>query len=287
MKKDDIRTFITIIIICTLIVGIVLILNRKSNSEKLEVVNEYNTFFTTSGYVNNYLNYSSDSSKLYDLLYSDYIDKNNITVDNILTNIKSYPKNSTIKVTEMKYVKVKNDYIYYIKGKIYQNTFDGKELIDDNFDVVAVLDFDTLSYAIYPIEDDNYKEVIDKIKKIEIENNKYNSIKKSELITKEQICVIYLSDYIDKIYNDIDLSYKILSKSMKEKYTTLEEYKNYINNNIDKITTEADKCSLEKIDNNRLYTVIDKNKNKYIFNEESIMNYEVDFYLYDNNTENK
>ena len=58
MKKDDIRTFITIIIICTLIVGIVLILNRKSNSEKLEVVNEYNTFFTTSGYVNNYLNYS-------------------------------------------------------------------------------------------------------------------------------------------------------------------------------------------------------------------------------------
>lgn len=287
MKKDDIRTFITIIIICTLIVGIVLILNRKSNSEKLEVVNEYNTFFTTSGYVNNYLNYSSDSSKLYDLLYSDYIDKNNITVDNILTNIKSYPKNSTIKVTEMKYVKVKNDYIYYIKGKIYQNTFDGKELIDDNFNVVAVLDFDTLSYAIYPIEDDNYKEVIDKIKKIEIENNKYNSIKKSELITKEQICVIYLSDYIDKIYNDIDLSYKILSKSMKEKYTTLEEYKNYINNNIDKITTEADKCSLEKIGNNRLYTVIDKNKNKYIFNEESIMNYEVDFYLYDNNTENK
>lgn len=287
MKKDDIRTFITIIIICTLIVGIVLILNRKSNSEKLEVVNEYNTFFTTSGYVNNYLNYSSDSSKLYDLLYSDYIDKNNITVDNILTNIKSYPKNSTIKVTEMKYVKVKNDYIYYIKGKIYQNTFDGKELIDDNFDVVAVLDFDTLSYAIYPIENDNYKEVIDKIKKIEIENNKYNSIKKSELITKEQICVIYLSDYIDKIYNDIDLSYKILSKSMKEKYTTLEEYKNYINNNIDKITTEADKCSLEKIGNNRLYTVIDKNKNKYIFNEESIMNYEVDFYLYDNNTENK
>lgn len=287
MKKDDIRTFITIIIICTLIVGIVLILNRKSNSEKLEVVNEYNTFFTTSGYVNNYLNYSSDSSKLYDLLYSDYIDKNNITIDNILTNIKSYPKNSTIKVTEMKYVKVKNDYIYYIKGKIYQNTFDGKELIDDNFDVVAVLDFDTLSYAIYPIEDDNYKEVIDKIKKIEIENNKYNSIKKSELITKEQICVIYLSDYIDKIYNDIDLSYKILSKSMKEKYTTLEEYKNYINNNIDKITTEADKCSLEKIGNNRLYTVIDKNKNKYIFNEESIMNYEVDFYLYDNNTENK
>ena len=32
MKKDDIRTFVTIAVICTLIVGIVLIVNRKSNS---------------------------------------------------------------------------------------------------------------------------------------------------------------------------------------------------------------------------------------------------------------
>ncbi len=111
MKKDDIRTFITIIIICTLIVGIVLILNRKSNSEKLEVVNEYNTFFTTSNYVNNYLNYSSDSSKLYDLLYSDYIDKNNIIVSLpqgrytaiwYFEEIKSNYINFTIKIAKPK-----------------------------------------------------------------------------------------------------------------------------------------------------------------------------------------
>ena len=41
----------------------VLILNRKSNSEKLEVVNDYNSFFTTTNYVNNFLSYSKDSSK--------------------------------------------------------------------------------------------------------------------------------------------------------------------------------------------------------------------------------
>ena len=41
MKKDDIRTFVVIIIICTLITGLVLFLNRKSNSDKLEVVDEY------------------------------------------------------------------------------------------------------------------------------------------------------------------------------------------------------------------------------------------------------
>ena len=52
MKKDDIRTFVVIIIICTLITGLVLFLNRKSNSDKLEVVDEYNNFFTITNYVN-------------------------------------------------------------------------------------------------------------------------------------------------------------------------------------------------------------------------------------------
>ena len=63
------------------------------------------------------------------------------------------------------------------------------------------------------------------------------------------------------------------------------EYVNYINDNRDKITTEADKCLLEKIGNNRVYTVIDKNENKYIFTEKSVMNYEVSFYLKDNKNE--
>ena len=90
MKKDDIRTFVVIIIICTLITGLVLFLNRKSNSEKLEVVDEYNNFFTITNYVNNYLEYSStyNASKLYDVLYSDYIDSKGITINNLFDYLK-------------------------------------------------------------------------------------------------------------------------------------------------------------------------------------------------------
>ena len=54
MKKDDIRTFVVIIIICTLITGLVLFLNRKGNSDKLEVVDEYNNFFTITNYAVSY-----------------------------------------------------------------------------------------------------------------------------------------------------------------------------------------------------------------------------------------
>lgn len=284
MKKDDIRTFITIAIICAIIVGIVLIINRKSNSEKLEEVNEYNTFFTITNYINTYISSSSNTSKLYDLTYIDYINRNNITENTINKFLENYTINSSIKVTDMKYVKIKNNYVYYVKGKIYQNTYDGSEVINNNYETLVLVDFDTLSYAIYPIDTD-YKKVLDKIKKISIENNRNNNVKKSDLITKEQICVIYLSDYISKIDEEIELSYNVLSEKIKEQYPMFKEYVNYINDNRDKITTEADKCLLEKIGNNRVYTVIDKNENKYIFTEKSVMNYEVSFYLKDNKNE--
>lgn len=281
MRKDDIKTFVTIVIVCLVIVVLVLILNHKSNSDKLETVNEYNTFFTVTSYINDYINNISnqDSSSLYDVLYSDYIDKKNITLNNIYNNIEEYPINSSVKVIKMEYVKVKNDYIYYVEGKVNQITFDGKQEIDNNFKVVVITDFDTLSFAIYPLQEkDNYKKIIDSIKKIKIEDNKNNKIKKSSLVSKEQICVFYLSDYVDKINNNIEEAYNLLSDQQKKQYT-LDKYKEFINANIDKITTDADKCSLELSGTNRVYTVIDINKNKYTFTEKNIMNYNVSLYL--------
>lgn len=281
MRKDDIKTFVTIVIVCLVIVVLVLILNHKSNSDKLETVNEYNTFFTVTSYVNDYINNISnqDSSSLYDVLYSDYIDKKNITLNNIYNNIEEYPINSSVKVIKMEYVKVKNDYIYYVEGKVNQITFDGKQEIDNNFKVVVITDFDTLSFAIYPLQEkDNYKKIIDSIKKIKIEDNKNNKIKNSSLVSKEQICVFYLSDYVDKINNNIEEAYNLLSDQQKKQYT-LDKYKEFINANIDKITTDADKCSLELSGTNRVYKVIDINKNKYTFTEKNIMNYNVSLYL--------
>ena len=281
MRKDDIKTFVTIVIVCLVIVVLVLILNHKSNSDKLETVNEYNTFFTVTSYVNDYINNISnqDSSSLYDVLYSDYIDKKNITLNNIYNNIEEYPINSSVKVIKMEYVKVKNDYIYYVEGKVNQITFDGKQEIDNNFKVVVITDFDTLSFAIYPLQEkDNYKKIIDSIKKIKIEDNKNNKIKNSSLVSKEQICVFYLSDYVDKINNNIEEAYNLLSVQQKKQYT-LDKYKEFINANIVKITTDADKCSLELSGTNRVYTVIDINKNKYTFTEKNIMNYNVSLYL--------
>lgn len=286
MKKDDIKTFITIIIICLAIVVVVLIINKKDTSEKLEQVNDYNTFFTITSYINTYITSSSDSSKLYDLTYIDYINKNNITESTIKEYIKNYTLDTSIKTTDMQYTKINNNYIYYVKGKIYQNTYEKTELIDNNYQVLVLIDTDTSSYAIYELDTD-YKKEIDKIKKIKIENNRNNNIQELKSVKKEQICVMYLSDYVRNLEENIELTYNNLNQTMKEKYPLFKDYENYINRNKNKITTEADKCLEEKIGKNRIYTVIDKNKNKYTFVEKSIMKYEVSFYINEENKENE
>ena len=177
-SKDDLRTLIVVSTVCVICVVLVLLLNIKSNSEKLEAVNEYNTFFSTTKYVNSYLNYLSngDSKAVYNLLYDKYIENYNITEDNIMTILNNYPKDISVKVKQMDCVKVKNNYIYYIKGKIIQNGFNYEEVIDDNFEIIVISDFNNLSVALYPINDVNYKKIIDSIKKINIVKNINNSI---------------------------------------------------------------------------------------------------------------
>lgn len=280
ISKDDIRTLVVVIAVCVICVTLVILLNIKSNSDKLEPVKEYNTFFPITNYVNTYINYVSNMNNkaVYEMLDKKYIVDNKIDENNIFDVIEVYPKDISINTSKMEYVKVDNNYIYYVKGKLIQNNMDKKQEIEDNFEIVVITDFDNLSVSIYPIKDKNYKKVIDDIEDINIEKKEFNIIVNSKAITKEQVCVTYLSDYLDKIVNDFDLAYNILSDDMKELYSSKEEYKNHINNIFNNLTTIADKCKLDEIDNSRVYTVIDKNNNRYIFTEESIMNYKVELY---------
>ena len=275
MKKDDIKTLIVIVIICTLITVLVLLLNRKSNVEKMEIVTDYNTFFSVSNCVNDYINYltKEDSEAIYNLLSSDYVG----TEDTGITS--TYPENSSAVIDSIKEIKLNSrQIIYYVTGKIIQNNFDETSVIDNDFSIIVLIDYNNITYSIIPV--DNYKKIVNKIKKINIEKNEFNNLKKTNLVSKEQICVLYMSDYIDKINNDINSAYELLTVKMKEKYPTIDSYQTYINNNKDKFTTVADKCRVtEGKDNTRTYYVVDGNENEYTFYEDGIMNYTVDYYL--------
>ena len=276
MKKDDIKTLIVIVIVCAICLILVLIFSREKNTDKLEAVKEYNTYFSVTNYMNSYISYLSnnDGEAVYSMLSKEYISKNNINQNNVFNIVDTYDPNSllTLKITSIKQVKVtSSSYIYYIKGQLLKNTFDNTEIINNNYEVLLLADYKTLSESVYPIEGNNYEKIINSIKKVNIEKNEYNKIKSSSLTNSETICVLYLSDYVDKLSNDIEESYKLLNDNMKEKYATIDMFKAYLEVNKEKITTKAEKCAKE----GNSYMVIDANNNNYTFYEESVMNYKV------------
>ena len=280
-KRDDFKTFIVIGVVCIICLVIGLIVSFKSNTDKLTNVTEYNVFFSNVNYINTYISMVANNNEkaVYNLLDNRYINENNITLNDVLNNNHKYSDLSFFEADSMYYVDVKKDVIYYIKGSIYNVNHDGRELVDENFSILLINDISNNSYSLYPVNDDSYSKIINKIWNINIKKNEYNKFIKSEDIGIAQICSFYLSDFINNTFDGSYSSYNLLSDTMKKTYTSKESYEKFINNNFNLISSAADKCKLEELDDKRKYTVIDTNGNTYIFNEEYIMNYEVDFYL--------
>ncbi len=295
ISKSEIKTLIIILLICAICTILVFFLSIKSNSDRLAAVTEYNTFFSANKYANNYLNYLSNrnNASIYNLIYKDYIEKNNVTEDNILNTVDIYTDSLSLKIKSMDYVEIKDNYAYYIQGSLIQNNYDSKETIKDNFQIFVLTDFNNLTFAVYPLKNnDNYKKIIDNIKEINIPKNSTNAMTKTASITKDEVCILYLSDFVDKLFNDLNSSYTMLNDNMKKLYPNINSYQSYIESKINKITTGIDSCKVESGSDGRTYSVIDKNKNRYIFNESSILNYKAEIYLYEdiatesNNTDN-
>ena len=281
IKKDDLKTLIVIISVCVICVVIALILSAKSNFELLEPVDEYNVFFSNTNYVNKYINYISDGDNVavYNLLDKKYIENNNITLDNVFDIVDVFNDNSSVKVLEMSYIQIGNNSVYNIVGTVYENGYDTVKKVSDNFSIILISDFDNLTYSLYPTNKSDNEKIINSIKNINNLSNSSNAMVNSALIGKEQVCAFYLTDFYDMVVNDIDVSYQYLSDDMKDKFTSIDNYKKYIYDNIYVFSGSADKCKVESYEDDRLYTIIDNNGNTFIFNEKNIMNYKVDFYL--------
>lgn len=279
MKKDDFKTLFVVLIISIICASLVLLLNYKKNSDKLENVRSNNMYFMAINYVNYYVsNVSSKKNKIiYDILNDKYIEKNNINENNVFDIINNYPNKSFAKVKEMKFFEVKNHYVFYIYGIIYQDNYNSRIEVDNNFGLILIIDRNNNSFSVYPTNSDNYKNDINKLKIKNIVQNDNNKLLATDLINKEKMCIFYMTDFINNIYNSDDKGYSLISEKMKEKYTTIDSYKIFINNNINKISTVADKC-LESDGTNgiKTYNVIDTNGNRYSFVADGVMNYTVD-----------
>ena len=294
MKKKKIIRFSIIMVIFLVIFGIVFLINslNKKNINtnyqepepevipyEMEPVEEYSYFFSIVNILNNYLNYVHDKNNeaLLQILHSEYLDLYKINDSNLYDNLGNFEDGLQLsfKAKIMDYKMYDNRYLYYVKGEIIENNFEDSKVVSNDVMFLVNVDYDNVTYAIYPL---NYLYEILPINEPEkeISLNNYNELIGSNIITKEYICNLYLDDFIDKINNDED-TYHLLSDDFRKKqYPKKDDYLSFMANNKDKLNYQVYSCN-SLSGTSHVYEVKDMNFNSYTFTEESIMNYKVEF----------
>ena len=296
MKKKKIIRFSIIIGIFLIIFGLVFLLNKDKIRRKIDsveykvdiipydmqAVNEYSSFFSVVNILNNYLNdiNDEDTDTLLDILHIEYLEEYDINPNNLYDNIGNFSNilELSFKVKQMDYKIYEDNYLYYAKGDIIANNFEDNEVILSDVMFLVNIDYENVTYSIYPLDTlKNNLPIDNPLAKI-IPNN-HNELEGSNIITKDYICNLYLNDFINKVNNNVSDTYSLLNEDFRKRmYPHKDEYISYMNNNKDKLSSQIFSCN-DLSESDHVYEIKDMNSNSYIFKEESIMNYKVEFTL--------
>lgn len=319
MKKLITILISILIILMFLIIGSIIYLKKgidmdKENSEsigdpgvtidyateELTTVTSNSDFFTVYNCVQNYISklnasYYDDNDEelfgtdIYNLLSNEYIEKNNITLENIKRNITFKSEQIIFIPVQMKYIDLGtiNRYVVYGVCQNIQN-----EYIDDMY-ILVDLDFNNKTYSITPLENKKYSNIedIEVNKEIEaIDSNNYNTFRE-QTITYKYLCNQYLIIFKRLMLVKPEIAYNYIDEEYKlNRFATLNDYLNYISKNRD----EIEKISLDSYGYNIFpgyteYICKDNYGNVYTFNEKYVMNFTVilDTYTIKSNEEKK
>ena len=236
----------------------------------LDLINTRNTYYNDEEYLD-IMNYS-----IMEILDNDYINDNQINSN----NIENYIEGIDEKVI---YVPIKVNGIEQNENIVSYVTYGFIENLENVYikDIYAVVNFDIINttFSIEPllnntIEIDNYE--VRKTTQTEIEENE-NNLFTYEETSQENIVKKYIDTFKKIILAKTDVAYDLLDEEYKKaRFPSLEEFKEYVNNNKDIIfSTRAEKYLVEKLDGNTIYTCIDQNQKYFIFIEDVYMDYKV------------
>lgn len=306
-NKKNILIIIILLIIILIILLTVIIINKKrdiyvpdgdeSNIQikvEYQKVNNDTLFYTVADCIQSYYDYVSSDIKMednndekvdsdfteqekkdaiYSVLDQEYIEKNNITLDNLynyVTDLKG-----AITFTPIDMYMIDNGKIQ--KFSVYGMIENEGNIIYDYF--IVSLDYYNMTYSIEPIEKNKYKDITE-IKLVntrdEIEANDYN-IYVYNRISKEDLINKYIYYYKTNALLDINVAYNKLNEEYREKrFGNLEAYKSYVEaNKVSIYGSTLDSYKVEEGEDKTQYICIDKNGNYYIINERSIMDFDI------------
>ena len=218
-------------------------------------------FFSVEECINKYLSAikMGGAVEVLDYLDENYIQQNNLTKENILTNIE---QGYDFLATEMYEKRDKTLYSFIVKGVVDDDIYN-----QERFYIVD-LDLSDNAFKITPLYNNNYTDVSQipektKLNNIEVSNN-HNKFEFLRL-DDEEIYTKYAEYFVNLLKNNPTKAYDMLDEQYKElrfknDFTKFTEYINLMNSN-NKLDTEIKEIS--KYDNNK-FIVKTKNDNRYI-----------------------
>ena len=307
MKKLKYIITLIILLIIILIISLVLIKNKKPKEEVIteaepqqivtdkltKNISEENIFKVTNT-VGTYLDILNKNNStyfgrdengnqiktleenkikqlIYNLLAKDYIEENQVTVENVYDYVPNLEEKVLFVPLEME-VKTKGNIQKYLVKGVVENT-EYKSL--GNIYISVNIDTQNNTFSIEPT-DNNSEELEEIEKEIKIENiekNESNTI--SELVVNDQyICTQYLYFYKRLSLAQPETAYELLNKEYREKrYENVDNFKLYV----DKFKEEIQALTLSKFlinEERNQFVCQDKNENYYIFDiKDNLLDY--------------
>lgn len=124
----------------------------------------------------------------------------------------------------------------------------------------------------YFFPDIDKNEVFVPTQKEKYEYNEFNIINVSD----ENLSKRYFFDYIDLILNDTMEAYKLLASELKSKYPNYEDFKKFVDANIDVFKTGMPKSyKVLNFEGKKTYIVVDQFNNKYTFDTNAVLVYTI------------
>ena len=261
-------------------------------NQSIEQVTNRNDYYAVKNIIGKYAYAIVDggTESVYNMINTDYLNKNGITVNNIIEVIDNVIGSdlSEEQMNELK-LNISIEKMYCKESAVnirtffvYGNFSNNVEQNEIAFQIIVEIDSKNNTFYIYPTSYvvQNYKDERDLERYTtaltEIPKNNYNTF---SFVNVDDSTIIndYLSNFKNLLINDVDSSYELLNEDYKtNKFGTIDEYKKYVDNNINYLLSiTIDKYKKDVTENGTRYTCIDENGNYYVFEETAIMQYKV------------
>lgn len=311
MNKIKTIIFIILTIIVVIIITLVVLAVQRKNTgsdyqdtdfehdvsnveinQSIEQVTNRNDYYAVKNIIGKYAYAIVDggTESVYNMINTDYLNKNGITVNNIIEVIDNVIGSdlSEEQMNELK-LNISIEKMYCKESAVnirtffvYGNFSNNVEQNEIAFQIIVEIDSKNNTFYIYPTSYvvQNYKDERDLERYTtaltEIPKNNYNTF---SFVNVDDSTIIndYLSNFKNLLINDVDSSYELLNEDYKtNKFGTIDEYKKYVDNNINYLLSiTIDKYKKDVTENGTRYTCIDENGNYYVFEETAIMQYKV------------